>query len=240
MRQDLTNLMDDVLPELLGLQTQKSSVNEWVVFFFYVFWWFLSIVMASGNWRMRLEMTWASMIIMLRFPDDDERNRLWFLIFLQLIRRAQGSSFPPVPPGWLIVLFKVPLRSHLAASNSNMFQYLNHPWTTSIDPNFLHENRRYQHVYIWCPWRSAYVLTIFNILTCSRYLKCQLRLCGSSEDQDWNAGNWNWNRVDLKQTVFGVELRCWETESHMPFEVPQCHCLKGILETDIETDNSYP
>ena len=74
-----------------------------------------------------------------------------------------------------------------------------------------------QHVYIWCPWRSA----CFNILTCSRYLKCQLRLCGSSEDQDWNAGNWNWNRVDLKRTVFGVELRCWETESHLK-------CLNAI------------
>ena len=37
MRQDLTNLMDDVLPELLGLQTQKSSVNECVVFFFFNF-----------------------------------------------------------------------------------------------------------------------------------------------------------------------------------------------------------
>lgn len=62
MRQDLTNLMDDVLPELLGLQTQKSSVCVCECFFFISMfsWWFLSIVMASGNWRMRLELQWLS------------------------------------------------------------------------------------------------------------------------------------------------------------------------------------
>jgi hypothetical protein len=135
MRQDLTNLMDDVLPELLGLQTQKSSVCVCECFFFYFYVFLMISVHCDGVWELKNE-TWASMTIMLRFPDDDERNRLWFLIFLQLIRRAQGSSFPPVPPGWLIVLFKVPLRSHLAAYSSNMFQYLNHLWTTSIDSNF--------------------------------------------------------------------------------------------------------
>ena len=135
MRQDLTNLMDDVLPELLGLQTQKSSVNECVVFFFnfYVFWWFLSIVMASGNWRMRLELQWLScwgFQMMMRE-----------MAVISDISAADSKGFagivvPPDPPGWLIVLFKVPLRSHLAAYSSNMFQYLNHLWTTSIDSNF--------------------------------------------------------------------------------------------------------
>ena len=45
--------------------TSNTEIKcEWMccVFFFnfYVFWWFLSIVMASGNWRMRLELQWLS------------------------------------------------------------------------------------------------------------------------------------------------------------------------------------